>query len=86
MDTPETKQPKDDWKLTSIKFDFMTYGDNKGKYEGRISFSNGEYESFSFKIYPQMAEKYIQLMSKDIVSSASQLGERLIESLNLKNK
>jgi len=78
-----SKELKDDWKLDSIELKFKTYGENAGKYEGRISFSNGEYESFTFKIRPDMAEKYIQLMSGDIVTSANELGQRLIESLGL---
>ena len=83
METTQTKLPKDDWKLDSIKLDFMAYGENKGKYEGKISFSNGQFEYFTFKINPDMAERYIHLMSKDIVTSANALGERLIESLGL---
>jgi hypothetical protein len=62
----------------------MTYGENKGKYEGKITFDNGEYESFTFKIRPDMAEQYINLMASDIVKSANELGKRLIESLGLK--
>lgn len=78
------KAPKDDWRLESIRLDFQSYGEHKGKYTGKISFQNGESESFSFKIHPDMAERYIHLMSKDIVTSASDLGNRLIESLGLK--
>ena len=34
-------------------------------------FQNGEHESFSFKIRPDMAEKYISVLSADIVASAT---------------
>lgn len=81
----ENKEPKDNWILESIELKFQNWGENAGKYEGKIMFRNGEWESFSFKIRPDMAEKYIQLLSGDIVRSAESLGERLIESLNLKN-
>lgn len=77
---------RDDWRLDSIKLEFQNYGEEKGKYTGKITFQNGEYESFSFKIRPEMAERYIQVLSKDIVNSASQLGERLTESLGLKKQ
>lgn len=80
----EETKPKDEWRLESIKLDFINWGENKGKYEGMIRFQNGEYEQFSFKIRPEMAEKYIQLLSGDIVKSAESLGERLIDSLGLK--
>ena len=71
------------WRLDKIEFSFQTYGENKGKYEGMIRFQNGNYESFSFKIRPEMAQRYIDLMATDIVSSANELGEKLIKSLGL---
>ena len=58
----------------------------KDRYEGNISFSNGENESFSFKVREDMANDYINLISKDIVKAAESLGSRLIDSLGLKDK
>lgn len=46
-------------------------------------FSNGEYESFRFKVYPEMADRYIQLIAQDVVKGAESLGNDLLESLNL---
>ena len=79
------KTKQDDWKLDKIELEFQSYGEDKGKYAGRIKFSNGEYESFSFKIKPDMAKPYIDLISDDIVEGAQRLGQRLIESLGLYN-
>ena len=78
-----SEEMKDDWKLDKIELEFKTFGENAGKYVGKIRFENGDYESFSFKIRPNMAEKYIELLSGDIVKSASDLGDRLIKSLGL---
>lgn len=77
------KEPKDDWRLQKIELEFQSYGEHKGKYAGKIRFQNGEFESFTFKIRPEMAQPYIDLIAEDIVKGAESLGERLIESLGL---
>ena len=74
---------KEDWKLDSLRIDFKTYGEDKGKYIGDIKFSNGENESFKFKLDSDMCKKYIQLISTHIVYSAENLSNRLIKSLGL---
>lgn len=76
--------PQDDWRLQKITLEFQTYGEHKGKYLGTIRFQNGDFESFDFKIRPEMAQPYIDLMSEDIVKCAESLGSRLIKSLGLK--
>lgn len=75
---------KNDWRLEKIELEFQTYGEDKGKYIGKIKFQNGEWESFVFKIYPDMAESYIKLISSDIVKCADNLANRLVESLKLR--
>ena len=74
---------RDDWKLDKLEIEFKSWGDDKGKYAGRIRFENGEYENFTFKIRPDMAQPYIDLIAEDIVKAASNLGERLVVSLGL---
>lgn len=74
---------RDDWKLKSLRIAFAEYGEDKGKYSGVIEFENGDSESFKFKIRPNMAQPYIDLIAVDIVRGASSLGERLIKSLGL---
>ncbi len=76
----------DDWKLQKLEIEFQTYGVHKGEYCGTIRFQNGEFESFQFKIRPDMAQPYIDLIADDIILTASSLGERLIESLGLKEE
>lgn len=79
----ENKNPQDDWRLQKIELEFQTYGEHKGKYLGKIRFANGQYESFEFKIRPNMAESYIKLISKDVVKCAESLGDRLVKSLGI---
>jgi hypothetical protein len=79
-ETEEKKSKQNDWRLQKIQLEFENYGENKGKYVGRITFQNGEFESFNFKIKPEMAKPYIDIISKDIVICAEALGSRLVES------
>lgn len=79
----ENGRNEDKWRLQAIELEFQRFGEDKGKYTGKIQFENGEYEKFQFKIHPEMAEKYIELISEDVVKCAESLGQRLIESLGL---
>lgn len=78
------------WRLQEIKinfengYSFKTNPEEQvDRYEGMIRFQNGQNESFSFKVKPDMAARYIELISEDIVIAATGLGERLKESLGL---
>lgn len=79
-----------EWKLKSIEINFkkgFSFEEEPEKqldrYEGKIKFENGEGESFAFRVKPDMAKRYIELISEDIVTAATGLGERLKESLGL---
>lgn len=74
---------REKWHLASLelKWDDWSF---RGKYSGSIRFANGESESFTFKIRPEMAQPYIDLIAADIVKGAESLGERLMLSLGLK--
>jgi hypothetical protein len=79
-------EKQNDWKLKELKLEFNTYGEYEGKYTGKVRFLNGEFESFEFRIRPEMAEPYIDLIAADVVKGAESLGIRLIESLGLKDR
>ena len=79
-------EDKEQWRLSSLELKFNTWGEDEGKYTGKIEFRNGLYESFSFRIRPDMAEPYIDLIASDIVTGAESLGKRLIESLGLEDR
>lgn len=72
-----------DWRLDKIELEFNSYGEDKGKYSGKVRFQNGAYESFSFKIRPDMAGPYVDLIAKDVVKGADSLARRLCESLGI---
>lgn len=71
------------WKLESLRIEFQTYGDYKGKYCGKVRFNNREDEAFMFNLTPDDTEKYLQLINEKLVATASHLGDRLLASLNL---
>ena len=88
----EVKEINKEWRLKSIEIQFKkgyafekTEEEKHDRYEGKISFENGEGESFSFRVKSGMAQKYIDLIATDIVTAATGLGERLKESLGLSN-
>jgi hypothetical protein len=77
------------WRLDKIEIEFkrgQSYTSDPVKqvdrYEGRIRFENGEYEYFSFKVNPDMAQRYISLIAEDIVLAASGIGERIKSSIS----
>ena len=84
----KTKAMTNEWKLKSISINFregVSYAlDEERKhdrYEGKIVFENKEDESFSMRVKPDMAQKYIDLIASDIVEAATGLGERIKESI-----
>jgi hypothetical protein len=71
------------YRLQTLKIEMQGYGDHKGKYLGNITFRNGDYESFTFNITPEMVQPYIDLIAAEIVKSADNLGADLKKSLGL---
>lgn len=78
--------PADDWQLTRLELELGRWGDEKDKYKGTIKFQNGECEYFQFKLRPDLAEPYIDLLASEIVRAADQLAERLVQSLKLRDR
>jgi hypothetical protein len=80
----ESNTNQSEWRLQKIEIEYNSWGDNKGKYTGRICFQNKDVENFTFNIRPDMAQQYIELISSEVVKSAESLGSKLVESLGLK--
>jgi len=67
--------------LNSIRIRFCDYWENKDKYTWEVEFKNWEKNSFSFNVWPEIANRYIELISEDVVKWASELWNKLKQSL-----
>lgn len=77
------------WKLENIEIKFckgFNFEQTVDRYEGKIKFTNGDGESFVFKIDQVKCNEYIKLIAPEIVATANELSDKLLESLNLKEK
>lgn len=75
-----------EWKLDKIELEMKGWGPDEGKYVGSVRFQNGDYESFKFRIRPDMAEAYIALIAEDLVKGADNLAQDLVKSLGLRDE
>lgn len=71
------------WQLESLRIDFQTYGEFKGKYVSKIVFQNKKTDAFTFVLSPEKTEQYLHLIKDEIATSAGMLGQRLLQSLSL---
>jgi hypothetical protein len=80
MTTFENEQ---EWKLESLRIDYMSYGEYKGKHTAKITFQNKQSDAFTFILSPEETQGYLHLIKDKIVNSAGMLGQRLLQSLSL---
>jgi hypothetical protein len=76
-----------EWKLQDLRIDFKTgyeWQKTVDRYEGRITFSNKEGESFTFNVDQFQAQKFLDIVGAEIVKTASTLGQKVAESINIK--
>lgn len=66
-----------DWTLQSIELKLIEYGDDKGKYKGKIYFRNGEYESLNLNISKEDTQKFIDLIAEQVIKSSNDMAERI---------
>ncbi len=69
------------WNLKSLSIIFQEYGEFKGMYVGKIEFTNGSRDAFTFTLSQDETADYLNIISKKVRQSASQLGEKIVESL-----
>ena len=73
-----------DWQLKSLSIEYMSWGELKGKYVGKINFQNNNSDAFTFTLTPEECAQYLSLISKKVATHASQLGQQVNESMNIK--
>jgi len=67
-------------RLKKIEIELQYWGDDKGKYKGKIVFENGESDSFTFGMSPEVCVKYLRPIADEVINSAKELGNKLAES------
>lgn len=74
---------EENWKLKRLEIEFQEWGESKGKYKGKITFKNDQSEYFEFNLVPELTQQYFELIAPQIIKNANELGNKLIESLDL---
>jgi hypothetical protein len=75
-----------EWKLQSLAINFKSgwaHEKTVDRYEGKISFSNGEGESFTFNVDQFQSQKFLDIVGEEIVKTASSLGDKVAKSIFL---
>jgi hypothetical protein len=78
------QQEDNNWKLSELKIEFKqgySFQKTEDRYEGKITFTNGKFESFKVNISPEMTKPYLDLIAEEVVKSADALHNRLKNSL-----
>ena len=67
-------------RLKKIEIELQGWGDDKGKYKGKITFEDGSNDSFTFGMTPEVCNRYLTPIANEVINSAKELGERLAQS------
>lgn len=78
----ENKMKKDGWKISRLNINHCEYGEHKGKHTGSVEFKNNNRDSFIFQMTPEKVEQYMDLIRRDVVETAENLGKLLANSIN----
>lgn len=81
-------------RLKKIEIELQNWGENKGKYTGKITFEDGTNDSFTFGMSPDVCARYLTPIATEVINSANDLGKKLAQSftreletqLNLEHK
>jgi len=72
-----------DWKLKDLTVRLQEYGEYKGKYIGKIQFTNKDEEAFTFNVSQEKTHQLLNIIKDQLVTAATNLGENLMNSLGL---
>lgn len=73
------------WELESFDIERISWGSDKGKYKGRVSFRNKEYEMFSIKVSQDKSTEILKLITAELSQAALDFNDRLINSIEQTN-
>lgn len=73
----------ENWKLETLKIELQKWGEFEGKHTGIVTFIGDKKDAFTFSLSPEETKEFLDLIAKKMVSTASHLGEKLLNSFNL---
>ena len=69
------------WELESFTVERISWGSDKGKYKGRVTFRNNECEMFSIKVSQDKSTEILKLITAELSQAAQDFNDRLINSV-----
>ena len=78
------EETKKEWRLENLTIQFKpgySFNNTKDHYAGKITFKNKENESFTFNLTNELTQPYIDLIKKEVIRTATTLGDKLANSL-----
>lgn len=69
------------WGLESFTVELQHWGEDIGKYKGRVTFRNKEYEVFSIKVSQDKSAEILKLITAELSQAAQEFQDKLINSI-----
>jgi len=66
------------WELESFTVELQHWGESKGKYTGKVTFRNKEYEMFSIKVSQEKSAEILKLITAELSQAAQEFQDKLI--------
>ena len=66
------------WELESFTIELQHWGESNGKYTGRVTFRNKEYEMFSIKVSQEKSAEILKLITAELSQAAQEFQDKLI--------
>ncbi|OQB09932.1 MAG: hypothetical protein BWY21_00579 [Parcubacteria group bacterium ADurb.Bin216] len=69
------------WELESFTVELQHWGEDIGKYKGRVTFRNKEYELFSIKVSQDKSAEILKLITAELSQAALDFTDKINSSL-----
>lgn len=69
------------WELESFTVERISWGLDKGKYKGRVTFRNNECEMFSIKVSQEKSTEILKLITAELSQAALDFTDKINSSL-----
>lgn len=73
------------WELESFTVERISWGEDKGKYKGRVTYRNNEFEMFSIKVSQDKSTEILKLITAELSQAALDFTDKINSSLEQTN-